>query len=725
MRWLGSVVLFFALVLGCATTSHDVLPPEQDVLPPELAAVQDRPALDQIYLQMLAKDTKKNSQWWVQYRRASLWRADDPGLACTHWAALGVEPHFPLRELALIRAYATCSQLHPPPILPQLEPNPKPWLAAEGLKALLIQAQYQKNWFKEFELLIEQSKLAIDPDLKLELVEQALELAEKNKDSERRQSARERREKIAPRFLESPKPSEWMIVAHDFRRARDFKSARRWFERAAHHRPLDESRRLSALRGLAQVYKLERNREQQISTLKKIVQLTKPKRTKRSRTKGSWRPHYEALVTLARAQWTQGDVNEARNVLEKSIITFANRVPRTELFWLLGRMQEEKQNFAKAVAYFEQAAGELSGLSEMKEKVAWYLGWNQRKLKNWSAAIAAFSQGRDQSLNEFSKTRFLYWMARTEKESGADSSVFTPHYDELIQTDPLGYYGLLAHRDLGRTIQRTTAIRKVPLEPSRIKTILDQPKLEWLISLEEGEVAQLFLDQASETLRRNPGEHDNESTWTDLFRSYARAGAFQHLYERLGRIPPDQRQSILAQHPDLLFPQPYRDFVTAAADRYQLPSELLFSVMRQESSFNPRARSPADAFGLMQLLPEVAQAAAQKAEIPFDRAEDLYEPRVNIPLGAYHLRQLWDRFSGRFILAVASYNASEDSIRNWMKVRYQGDPIAFVEDIPYEETRGYIRLVLRNMIFYQLLNSPQGKIDFPEWTLRLSANDSP
>jgi soluble lytic murein transglycosylase len=727
MRWLIYTFTAFALVIGCASTSLDLMPPDQDVLPPPFKVVtsKDRQTLDYFFLKMADANKDRKVHWWVEYRRAKLWEADDPSLACGKFAALGQTRDFPLRDLALIRAHATCARVANTPELPSLDGvAARPWLDRARLDAQLTEARAKDKWDAEFDLLIEQSKLPLEPEIKLEFIEGGLKIARKHEDKERTELALERREKIAPRFNRKPKPIDYLIMAHDFRRARQFKDARKYYEKAAAEKKLDESRRIGALRGLAQTYKLEHDKEKHLATLAKITERTKPAKKEKLRSRSRWRAHFEAVIHFARAMWTEGDVRGARNLLIKSAGTFNRKVPRTEIFWLLGRMEEEKRNYDKAIGYFQLADAEASAPSELKEKVLWYLAWNERKRQKWPEAIRALELGKVQSQNEFSRNRFHYWLARTYKDSGDEKAEAS--YDELTKLDPLGYYGILAHRDLGRKLRRpedpVAAAAAAAVEPSRIREILDLPVAEWLIAVDEFDTALELLDFTAEQLRRNPAQNANDTTWTDLLGYYAKAGAYQHLYERLGTILPDQRQNILNRHPELLFPQPWRETVTAAAEKHGLPPELLFSIMRQESSFNPRARSPADAFGLMQLLPEVALASAAKAEVPYARAEDLYTPDVNIPIGAYHLRQLWDRFSGRFILAVASYNASEASIRTWMKVRFQGDPISFIEDIPYEETRGYIRLVMRNLIFYRLLNEPGGEIAFPEWVLNLAAD---
>ena len=174
-------------------------------------------------------------------------------------------------------------------------------------------------------------------------------------------------------------------------------------------------------------------------------------------------------------------------------------------------------------------------------------------------------------------------------------------------------------------------------------------------------------------------------------------------------------------NPQLIFPKPYYEHVTESANRFGISPEFIYSIMRQESAFDPRARSHMDAFGLMQLIPKVAQKSAEAFNIRFEKPEDLYDPQTSISLGAAHLRHLWDKYSGQLILATASYNANEKAITGWLKTRYRGDTLEFIEDIPYEETRNYIKLVLRNLVFYQVVNSSEKVVSFPEWALNLGA----
>jgi soluble lytic murein transglycosylase len=207
------------------------------------------------------------------------------------------------------------------------------------------------------------------------------------------------------------------------------------------------------------------------------------------------------------------------------------------------------------------------------------------------------------------------------------------------------------------------------------------------------------------------------SDWIVFLSDLERLGDYQNIFSYVMALPAENRIQVTRLHPGFLFPRPYLPTVEAAAEKFGVKPELIYSIMRQESSFNPEARSPMDALGLMQVMPTIATEHAQKNNITLKHPEDLFVPELNIPVGAAVLRSAMDLYKGQFILAVASYNANDAAIRNWLKTRLGEDPLEFIEDIPYLETRTYVKLVMRNLIFYSRLVNPETNTVFPEWCL--------
>ena len=110
--------------------------------------------------------------------------------------------------------------------------------------------------------------------------------------------------------------------------------------------------------------------------------------------------------------------------------------------------------------------------------------------------------------------------------------------------------------------------------------------------------------------------------------------------------------------------------------------------------------SSANAIGLMQLLPSTAHQIAKSRGEKIPNEDDLKTPRTNIMLGVDYLKRLLKEFGNNPVYALASYNAGEQNVRRWIKLRPGLSLMEFVESIPYIETRGYVKNVLRNYYLY-------------------------
>jgi len=149
----------------------------------------------------------------------------------------------------------------------------------------------------------------------------------------------------------------------------------------------------------------------------------------------------------------------------------------------------------------------------------------------------------------------------------------------------------------------------------------------------------------------------------------------------------------------LRYPRPYRAAVAAASRLTQLPADWILAVMRQESLFRPDAVSSADARGLMQLQLSTAAAVAQRWHLPAPDAHSLFDPSAAVPLGAAHLRELLTRYGGQLAMALAAYNAGTAPVARWLPAQPMQADI-WIENIPYNETRGYIEHILEHIVAY-------------------------
>jgi soluble lytic murein transglycosylase len=147
----------------------------------------------------------------------------------------------------------------------------------------------------------------------------------------------------------------------------------------------------------------------------------------------------------------------------------------------------------------------------------------------------------------------------------------------------------------------------------------------------------------------------------------------------------------------------YWEIVQKKAREADIDPHLVVALIRQESLFDNRARSPAAALGLMQLLLSTANRVAKQLGLPAPSNEKLFDPELNLTLGTQYLQSLLRRYSSNWFKAIAAYNAGEAAVDRWEKDIVTDDIEEFVERIPYLETRQYVKLVLRNHRIYKTL----------------------
>ncbi|GAB4011906.1 MAG: hypothetical protein Fur0010_07060 [Bdellovibrio sp.] len=147
-----------------------------------------------------------------------------------------------------------------------------------------------------------------------------------------------------------------------------------------------------------------------------------------------------------------------------------------------------------------------------------------------------------------------------------------------------------------------------------------------------------------------------------------------------------------------LFPTMYDEII----ERHSkiVPTNFVLSIMRQESTFNPRSYSSAGAMGLLQLLPSTA-----KDHVKLKNRRELYEPAINIKAGVRFLERLIRKYDGDLIKILSAYNAGEGNVKRWLSTYLAvSDPFIAIEMIPFQETRNYVKLIYRNYYFYNLLS---------------------
>jgi soluble lytic murein transglycosylase len=152
-----------------------------------------------------------------------------------------------------------------------------------------------------------------------------------------------------------------------------------------------------------------------------------------------------------------------------------------------------------------------------------------------------------------------------------------------------------------------------------------------------------------------------------------------------------------------LYPAPYRDIIVREATKRKVDPRLLLAIMRQESNFRARAKSPAAARGLLQLVVDTASKYARRAGINNLQDEDLYLPAISIRIGSEYLAELSSMFPELPEAVIASYNGGEDNVARWLKRSGHRDGGILASEVGFLETKGYVFVVMANYRAYQQL----------------------
>jgi soluble lytic murein transglycosylase len=305
--------------------------------------------------------------------------------------------------------------------------------------------------------------------------------------------------------------------------------------------------------------------------------------------------------------------------------------------------------------------------------------------------------------------RERYFLARVQQQTGEREQALAG-YEQLISELPLGYYVRAAYSALS-AVDPARAARA--LEQSAEQSRREPPSMRrpqqalepgFQRALELASVGE--LDWVSAELSALSAESSAPELLYNAAVLYARAGAVKLSAEAarsvFGKVPPRFPAGDWLAPWKLAYPTPYSELVSAQAKKNAISPSLIYAVMREESAFDPEAESPADAYGLMQLILPTAKQMAKPLGLPHDRVA-LKRPSVNISLGARVLGSYRDKFPEDPLLAIAAYNAGPGAAQRWRKQRPGESFDLWVELIPYVETRRYIKRVLGSAAVYAIL----------------------
>ena len=355
---------------------------------------------------------------------------------------------------------------------------------------------------------------------------------------------------------------------------------------------------------------------------------------------------------------------------------------KAESLYLKARVLEDLNRDAEAVTAYRAVATQFPS-REAAAASLWRLGWLSWVKRDATSAQKSWTRLAELGSAGAYRLPALYWTGRAREQVGTASA--TELYSQILAEAPRSYYGMLAAGRLGRTRQGGVSGQiALPQEPR--EALADDASLARVVLLQRINL----IDEAAFEL-----EDAVQGAVSDPVRLYGMAGVYieAERYHMALRIMRRHFQTLAATGDpslprafwEMFYPYAWRDEMRDAAQRRGIDPYLVAAVVREESSYYPKATSPVGARGLMQLMPTTARLMSPGG--------DLEDPGFNIELGTRFLAGLMREFNDPR-LALAAYNAGPTRVRQWLSTRRSDDIEAFVEQIPFDETRLYVKKVV-------------------------------
>lgn len=431
-----------------------------------------------------------------------------------------------------------------------------------------------------------------------------------------------------------------------------------------------------------------------------------------------WRKQYSEIMQLWNKEQTDVALQKL-DALEKGPLTAATPADRNKFLQVGFRIALEQGDLNRA--------GRLYNSMNQNEHCGY-----EAALSGFLYSLVLFGENRaEEAKNIFDslceiddsaaeKIRRDYWRARFLSKSNPEES---KRLLERIARLPLpGYHTFMALYHLGRVYEMPKTGPEIAPRPYLSETISVPGAVheDWLAAEERLRYnlrrdAQVFLARASARLRQNPDEGKVPAMLytAHLFHAAGNHLESMRLYTEVASVLADNYDAdaslitptVIAD----MFPRVVVGKVEWLSNLWDMDADFVYAIARQESAFNPTAVSVTDARGWMQLMPPLAKSIAKSWGLDGKfNDRHLFHVDENLKFGVFHLRQLRDLL-GHPVLIAGAYNAGASRSLNWQK-RYGHYPLdIFVELVPINETRNYMKLVLRNFFVYKALH--HGSVD--------------
>lgn len=445
-----------------------------------------------------------------------------------------------------------------------------------------------------------------------------------------------------------------------------------------------------------------------------------------SKNSGACRKEPEALYLLSLASLRRGDSETLVKTEKKLIEKYPLRKETAEAIFLAGRAYEDAGETEKAMAAYRRVSEGYSGAMAAMNSY-WRLGWINYTSGRYDEALKSFSAYLQSPGTVKNADQFIYWRARTLERLGRALEA-DDEYSRACREFPFSYYCRMAQEriaglgpdktadsnddtnDSGDSVDdedegtggEASSDSAVAAEvPSGAQDGAIEARKELsadrhyraaieLTSLGLADMAGPELDLLFDKYKDDiPALVELAGLYYDCGDYYRALRSFKRFYAVSGAL------SLPAQMQKAAYPQGVIDRIEKTVDPGYADPYLVASIMREESAFNPKAVSWAGAMGLMQIMPRTAELIAKELGADYGGSSELFTPELNTRFGAWYLGSLSKKFNNDIVLTIAGYNAGPIAAAKWSGQRPM-DADEFIENIPYQETRNYVKRVLNS-----------------------------
>ena len=417
---------------------------------------------------------------------------------------------------------------------------------------------------------------------------------------------------------------------------------------------------------------------------------------------------------------------------------------KAELYHALAfRIAVEKHEYDSARSLALLALDTPGLTREWIERLHWYAGLYDYLGGHFDGAASRWSKIATQTRSDSLRAALLYWGARAQTKLGRLDEA-RASLRELVDAYPLSFYATMVNvrlddgptslsplpdqaPDWRQSFGDPAALRAKASDRPQITdgAVRADAKLARLadraaVLIDAGlrRYGKLAIDELEANMGRNLDVREHSGAYLQLSRLAYSAGAYLKTINLTSKVQKVNGDLWRTSPEQLLyfFPRPYSAAYHRNAQETGVDQELLLAISRQESGFSPDIRSSANAVGLMQLIHPTAKRFAAELGMATDHIEKtLKSPEANIRIGSRYLKFLQQNYKGFPPAVFGGYNAGEYAVDLWLKRRAHSDPMVFVELIPFNETKEYVKSVWRNVLVYKFLGKAgPGGLEAPE-----------